>query len=188
MADTVGIPALIWDAPDNPPEGSGYVLLWRSYSESPMVNSVPAYLDRHGDRLRARYIEFIHDLGESIFAGKSIAEHLDSGKGFSFWWMTHLAEKSPFKSRGIFNCLRLLALEEMLKEKGVTRVSLVCSDRNLIEAIRRTCRSLGIDFLKNALRYQIQPWSLKRFYKGLPYILQGILSLRHLVPRWRLRE
>ena len=61
-------------------------------------------------------MKFIHELGESKFKGKRIVDYLDVGDGFSIWWMTLLAEKNPLKSPCIYDCIRLLALEEIFKE------------------------------------------------------------------------
>lgn len=33
--------------------------------------------------------------------------------GYNLWWMSLVTEKSPVKSTKIFDCLRLLALEEI---------------------------------------------------------------------------
>jgi surface carbohydrate biosynthesis protein (TIGR04326 family) len=105
---------VVWDQAQMPPAGTGAVLCWRSYAHGGSVSSVPRYLEAHADRIRSKYLAFIHDLGESLVAGRRVIDHLDFGDGFSYWWMTTIAEKSPLKSSRIYDCLRMFALEEML--------------------------------------------------------------------------
>ena len=86
-------------APDSaPPETSEQIWCWRSYTQGALASSVPRYVEDHAEHVRAKYQAFIHDLGQRRIAGKRVVDHLDMGEGFSFWWMTLLAEKSPFKS------------------------------------------------------------------------------------------
>lgn len=178
----------VWDDDGIPVDATGAVLYWRSYAEDTSGISVPRYLEEHADRLRAKYIGFIHDLGEHRIAGKRVVEHLALADGFSFWWMTQLSEKSPFKSPRLFGCLRLLALEEILLEKKPRQLVLNSPDRDLGLAIRNMCRSLHIGFSWRSTGTHREKWSLRRLYLSLPYAIQGLLSLRHLVPRWPLRN
>src|SRR5262245_37597879 len=112
MADSV----VLWDRDGDPPAAQRHVIYWRRYSHDASSASVPRFLEDRAEHFRARYLAFIHDLGQTQLGGKRVVDHLDIGDGFSLWWMTHLAEKSPYKSPRIYECLRLLALEEMLTE------------------------------------------------------------------------
>lgn len=187
-AATVTASVIVWDRNDNPPAAMGEVLCWRSYADGSSGGSVPRYLETHAERLRAKYLAFIHDLGESHIGGKRIVEHLDLGDGFSFWWMTQLSEKSPFKSPQIYGCLRLMALEEILLEKKPSELTLDSSDRDLAQAVRRLCQNLRINFIWRVGKRPKQKWSLRNVYRALPQSMQGLISLRHLVLRWPLRR
>lgn len=184
----VSVSVVVWALRGEPPADAGDVLLWQGYADGSGVQSVPRYLEAHAKRLRSRYLEFIHDLGERQINGKSVAEHLDLGDGFSFWWMTHLAEKSPFKSPQLYDCLRLMALEEILVERGPSRLALHGVERDLAEAIEAMCRNLGIGFVWHFASRPKSKWSLRRIYLALPHPVQGLISLRHLVMKWPLRR
>lgn len=179
---------IVWDQKNDPPDAIGEVLCWRSYAHRDLIPSVPRYLEDHAERLRAKYLAFIHDLGESRIDGKRVVDHLNLGDGFSFWWVTQLAEKSTFKSPRIYGCLRLMALEEILLERKPSELILISSDRDLAQAIGRLCQNLRINFVWQAGRQYKQKWSLRRLYRALPYPIQGLISLRHLVIRWPLRK
>lgn len=166
------------------------VLIWNSYAAEAPAASVPAYLEQHGERLRARYLAFVHDLGESVVAGRRLVDHFRQRDGFSYWWMNRVAEKSPFKSTRVFDCLRLLALEEMLSERAVARVTLQSSDGDLASAIRRLCENMGasFDWRRAEKQASASPVSTRRVYDALPHWLQGFLSFRHLLLRWPFRS
>jgi len=185
---TGDFPLLIWDQKGDPPIGAGLTLCWQSYAQGERLDSVPRYLEAHAERLRSKYLEFIHDLGEHRIAGKRVIDHLDEGEGFSFWWMTQLAEKSPFKSPRMYDCLRLLALEELLAELSPGGVTLASADPGLAGAMRRLCENLGLKFWHRAMRASKRAWSLRRCYEALPFPMKGLLSLRHPLSRWVLRR
>jgi surface carbohydrate biosynthesis protein (TIGR04326 family) len=177
---------LVWDQKGEPPCVPERVLCWQSYAHGNSVCSVPRHLEAHAERIRSKYLAFIHELGESLIAGKRVVDHLDLGGGFSLWWMTTIAEKSPLKSPRIYDCLRMFALEEMVAERRPSNLTLVSSDRSLAQALQAMCRKLGIGFSWQR-RDSRQKWSLRRAYLALPYALKALVSLRHVVMRWPLR-
>lgn len=184
----MSVSVVVWTLQGEPPADAGDVLLWQGYADGSGVQSVPRYLEAHAKRLRSSYLEFIHDLGEQRINGKRVVEHLDLGDGFSFWWMTRLAEKSPFKSPKLYGCLRLMALEEILVERRPSRLVLHGAERDLAEAIEIMCRNLGIGFVRHCASPAKRQWSLRGIYLGLPHPVQGLISLRHLVMKWPLRR
>lgn len=179
----------LWDEQSDPKERANEVWCWRSYASGDRVVSVPRYLEDHAERLRARYLAFIHDLGDRRISGQRVVDHLERNAGFSYWWMTQLAEKSPFKSPRIYCCLRLLALEEMLRARPPSALTLVSADRELGLAIRKLCENFGIVFIHSRPKRSPTKWSLRRVYNALPFPMQGAISMaRHLAGRWHLRR
>jgi surface carbohydrate biosynthesis protein (TIGR04326 family) len=180
----VTAPVFVWDRKKSPTDLAGEVLYWQSYAQEDGT-SVPRYLEDHAERLRAKYLAFIQDLGEIRIGAKRLVDHLALNDGFSFWSMTLLAEKSPFKSPRIYTCLRLLALEEILRDRKPAQLILVSPDRDLARSIRILCRNLGIDFKWRLSGRFCAKWSLRRAYYALPFSLQGATSfIRYLVERW----
>jgi surface carbohydrate biosynthesis protein (TIGR04326 family) len=178
---------VVWDQAEDPPVGSDEVLCWQSYLHGDAVASVPGYLEAHAQRIRSRYLAFVHELGESRIAGRRLIDHLDAGDGYSFWWMTTIAEKSPLKSPRIYDCLRMFALEEMLAQRQVATLTLVSADPMLARTMRATCLNLNIGF-RWQQRGRRPRLTLRRVYELLPYALKALLSLRHVAMRWPLRK
>ena len=108
---------LIWDAVDNLPSVKDDVVFWRSYNtlESETIFSIPKLVEENADKLREKYLALIHDLGESKIKGRRVVDHLEIRPGFSYWWMTLLAEKCNFaKSPQIDNTIK----HEVRKKKS----------------------------------------------------------------------
>ncbi|TAK90634.1 MAG: hypothetical protein EPO06_08450 [Burkholderiaceae bacterium] len=182
-------PAIIWDAASEPPAHAGAVYRWNGYDEAHSMYSVLRYVEAHGDRLRQKYIGFIHELGEAQIKNRRLVEHLGIGNGLSLWWMSLLAEMSAFKSPRILDCLRLLALEEMLLERRPADVILASADKRLAEAIRFLCKSLGIRFKWQVEKKVRQTSVLRALYARCPSTLQALIYLaRYLLTRWPLRK
>jgi surface carbohydrate biosynthesis protein (TIGR04326 family) len=185
--DDTGSTLLIWDRAEAAPRDA-QVLCWRSYERGAAISSLPEYLELHGERVRARYLAFIDSLAERRMAGRRIVDHLAQTDGYSFWWMTLLVEKSPFKSPRIYDCLRLIALEEIMRARNPRRLVLVSADRALAAAIRRLTVSAGIEFRWQRVGDSSRGWSVRGLYAALPSPIKGLLSLRHYLQRWPLRR
>jgi surface carbohydrate biosynthesis protein (TIGR04326 family) len=109
---------LIWDADGEPPVGDWTTLLWRSYDTKGRkdVISIPQLVEDNAESLRARYLAWIYELGETKVKKKRIVDHLEIRPGFSYWWMTLLAQKCTYASSpNIYHAIRLLACEHVCK-------------------------------------------------------------------------
>ncbi|RHX86326.1 TIGR04326 family surface carbohydrate biosynthesis protein [Leptospira stimsonii] len=173
---------------DEEPTQKENIWYWGRYNRDRKEVSIPAYLEENSDRLRSEYITFVYDLSEATVKGVGIRRWLDFGDGFSYWWMTFLSEKSPFKSPAIYDCLRILAFEELLLIRKPIEVILESSDPSLHKSIRQLCKKLKIHFTRGSSQSGSVNYTLKNIYDALPFFVQGILSLRHLFVKWHLRK
>ena len=103
----------LWDSKADPPGNAGLVYRWNGWAEKDSVYSLFRYIEDRSERIRRKYLTWIHELGESRIDGKRLIDHLAFEDGLSYWWMTLLVEKSIYKSP-ISNAIRLLALEEIV--------------------------------------------------------------------------
>lgn len=179
---------ILWDSGCDPltQTESGY--RWDGYAESDSVLSLLRYVDINAERLRHKYLAWVHELGESRIDGKRIIDHFAFGDGLSYWWMTLLAEKSHYKSR-IADAIRLLALEEIIAEQKPEKLKLVSANRQLHQAVLGLCGEFGTEY-----QWDRQPdrqprsKSLLTIYRRLPYSFQALFALfRHAWNRWPLR-
>lgn len=86
---------ILWDCSADPSEYSGLVYSWNGYAETAFVHSLFRYVESHDERLRRKYLAWIHNLGESRIDGKRLIDHLTLQDGLSYWWLTLFAEKIP---------------------------------------------------------------------------------------------
>lgn len=181
---------IIWDSPVQPFDSSGRIYLWNGYAEKGSTHSLLQYVETHGERLRRKYIAWIHDLGESMIAGKRLIDHLAFDDGLSYWWMTLLAEKSPWKSFAIVDAIRLFALEEIIVRQKFSKLQLVSSDNTLNEVISDLCENLNIVYeWKKLSSRSLRQVGIRDLYRALPHPVQALISLvRHVWGRWPLRK
>lgn len=136
----------LWDAQAEPGAEQGIVYCWNGYAETGGKYSVLRYVEQHGERLRARYLKWIHDLGDATISGRRVIDALIVEEGFSYWWLTLLAEKSPWKSPCIKDVIRLFAVEEILATQNASSLRVVTGNRKLAITLRDYCRVQRIEF------------------------------------------
>jgi surface carbohydrate biosynthesis protein (TIGR04326 family) len=181
----------IWDQNQVPEVRDGALIYsWNGYKGSSDVEYILDYVEEHADRLRDKYLAFIHDLGEIKVSGESVIDHLILGNGLSYWWLSLFVEKSLYKSP-ITDSIRLLALEEIIIINRPSTLRLVSSNVILKNIIRDLCSSLDITFeYKRPPRvlFDNRSW-VRKFYAIMPEVLKAIIFLgRYLSQHWPLRN
>lgn len=177
---------IIWDYRQDPPKDLRNVLHWQQYVPD---ESVPFFLEKNAERLRAKYLALIYDFSQYHVKGKRVVEHLDMGDGFSFWWMTSLAEKSPFKSPRIYSCLRLMALEEILHETTPVSITLMSDDAELCRSMKLLCISKDIPFSLKKQQNGIRPKLPGLIVKAVPNTAKAFAGfIKYIIQRWPLRN
>lgn len=180
---------ILWDSSAKPSEHAGPVYTWNGYEDRGSIHSLLRYVDTHGERLRRKYLAWVHDLGESLVDGKRLIDHLAIEDGLSYWWMTLFVEQSPWKSPLIVDSIRILAFEEIVVQSRPCKLRLVSNNQGLHEVLSGLCQNLSIAYewerLPDKPRQQL---SLKRAYQALPDFVQALMSLvRYMYIRWPFR-
>lgn len=150
---------------------------WFGMNQSDGLISIPDYIELHSDRIRKKYVKFIYDLSEKKINGKNLLEAF-TFKGYSLWWMTTIVEKNLVKSPEISDCIKLIALEEIILATKPELLSLSSSKKSLQKAIADLCDEHHILFenatensapISVAKKYLVQP-----FLRGFLYILRTV--------------
>jgi len=181
---------ILWDSTVEPPKNEGEVYTWNSYMEKDSIHSLRKYVEFHGKELRRKYLSFIHDLGETKVKGKQLKAHLDTGDGFSLWWMSLLAEKSIFKTPSIDTVIRIFALEEIILQKKPEKFVLASANQSLDKVFSDFCKNLNIVYeWKRLPNSSLRKINLGRIYRALPHTAKALIILvRHAWGRWPLRK
>lgn len=183
---------LVWDADVSPPVGDWITVLWSGFEKvnDRGIISIPMLVEARADALRAHYLAWIYELGETRINGKRLVDHLDLREGFSAWWMTLLTEKCNFaKSPQIDDAIRLIAFENWATGCSFGSVVLASANQSLAEGMRSWCANMGFKFEWQRMPDKTEKLSwTKRLHKFLPHPLQALIWLvRYLAHRWSLR-
>jgi surface carbohydrate biosynthesis protein (TIGR04326 family) len=182
----------VWDAEGIPPEVDWTVVLWRGFAESACqsVVAIPKLVEDNADVLKARYLAWIYDLGEKRIDGKRLVDHLQLRQGFSYWWMTAIAQKFTYAgSPHITDAIRLMAFDTWATEHTFGRVVLTSSNRPLAACMRLWCARLGVEFdWRRSPTQAVHVSLVRRAYQASPHALRAIAQfVFYFVDRWPLR-
>jgi surface carbohydrate biosynthesis protein (TIGR04326 family) len=161
----MGVISIIDDSSSYNVSNSQYIIYWNTGKSGNGKTSINEYIQNNSIVIRNKYVSFINQFDKSIVGGKTILEHLDIGDGYNLWWMSTLFEKSPFKSPGIYNCLKLIALELVLSDLSYNSVCLYSRDKLLIESVDILCKDLGLLFccIQPVSKSKVEGKNFKRF-------------------------
>jgi surface carbohydrate biosynthesis protein (TIGR04326 family) len=168
---------LLWDCSAEAPADTGLTYRWNGYVETGAVFSLLRYVEAHGERLRGKYLEWIHAMGEGVIDGRRLADHMVLKNGLSYWWMTLFAEKNPWKSPAIVDAIRLFALEDIVQEKRPARLRLVSPNRALDQVISTLCRELNIEYEWQCAQQPARMTGLRGLVRSLPQPLRAAAAL-----------
>jgi surface carbohydrate biosynthesis protein (TIGR04326 family) len=183
---------LVWDAEDAAPRGDWTPVLWRSYGNGEKLTySIPRIVEEKADELRNCYLDWIYDIGELRIKGKRVVDHLELRAGFSYWWMTLIAEKSnAYKSPWITDALKMLALESLVADHSISKIIIASNNKPLIKTFQRWCSNNSLLFEMRLLqKHKVSESRLKMIYHLFPHPVQAIISLiHHIYQRWPLKQ
>ena len=69
--------------------------------------AIPLKVEEQVLELKDDYLSWVHDFGQIQVNGKTVTEHFQVFENLSFWPMTFLAEKSPYKCPAIYRIFKL---------------------------------------------------------------------------------
>ncbi len=173
---------IIWDN-ETPPTFSKHfnMLLWNSYGfeDYPDAISIPKIIERFSQEFRSRYLFWVYEIGETKIKEKSLVDHLELQKRFSFWWMTAIAEKNNYaKSPQITDAIRLYALEKLINENKINSLELITCNKYLLKSIKLMSSRYKINLKYKLNKLPERKYSkFKSIYNFLPNILRAFFWL-----------
>ena len=176
----------IWDSKSPAPKNNWTTLLWNQNAskEDPNQLAVVDLVENNSEELRARYLAWIYDLGESKINGKRIIDHLSLRPGFSYWWTTSLTQK--FNCSGtsqINNSIKALALESFFLEGNIKNVVLNSDNIILADVIRSFCQKKNINFKFHKIKSSQKITHSNLLLKLLPGSITALIYLFRYVFR-----
>jgi surface carbohydrate biosynthesis protein (TIGR04326 family) len=171
-------------------EDTGVVVSWSDMVVSSGIISLPAKTEEQMASLKLEFLRWLHELGKAEVDGQSLVSHLRIFDNLSFWWLTSVAEKSPFLCGSIFRIFKLRVLEKIYADKQCQRLVYRGNSKPLHSVLKAWSFDLNHS-------YKWVPSSIdssvrsndgfgKKLIRKSPYFLQGITWLiKKWVDRWR---
>jgi surface carbohydrate biosynthesis protein (TIGR04326 family) len=181
---------LIWDAESVPDAGYDLAVLWRGFEDvnagsfgersqrGQRVVSISRLVEDGSDELRARYLAWVHALGETSVHGRTIAEHLLIRPNLSYWWMASPAQKFSISATSLVpDAIKMLALEKHLANENALTVVLHSSNARLAECLAAYCKGMRrrFDWQRPTLSEAVAP-ARNSVYRRLPPMLRAVIS------------
>lgn len=172
---------VIWDEGGYPTFEADKKILWRNFNvgNDPSIISISKIVEDNASGLRSKYLSWLYDLGTTEIRGKRIIDYLEIRPGFSFWWMTLLAQRTnAFESRYILDVVKLMALEDLTNQfPALKSIQLVSNNKKLIISLKEFAKVKGYNFQLSPPPFSSRGDSFKPIYRRLPYTLQALLYL-----------
>jgi surface carbohydrate biosynthesis protein (TIGR04326 family) len=194
----------LWDDKSPPKDFKelNYIYWNKSFSSQNSSFSISDILEKNSDKFKSNYLEFVLKLGLSKNKDESVIDILELKPGFSYWWMTLIAEKSNWaKSPQINNILKLMVLEDWLNNNECSTLFINTSDFELFKSLGQLCQSKGIKLIdlkkKNFIFSQIKVifrnkffyllysfiWLSREIFFSLPFALTKTFPAKNLYPK-----
>ncbi len=134
----------IWAVDTPPPVGPG-VILWKGYEQRAGQIALLRMIDEGRGSFRARFLDWLDQIGRLDVRGRSIIDRLQVADGLSYWWLTRVAECNYLASNSFLNVIRVMALEEIIRNERPSTVRLVGGTRSIRRSIQELCRSADVE-------------------------------------------
>ena len=179
---------LLWDSDGILPSTNDYVVLWNSFSVPGSIHpsiSIPEYVEEHSDRLRARFLGFVHDVGNSHSGTKTVLEHLQIRPTFSYWWLTLFASKRWHPDSHIIEAVKFIALEEILTDLKYLEISVQSENASLHSLVGQLAHNL-LNQTATKPTHQFRIFKLihiaRHILRASATLMRQIVVLRNVVP------
>lgn len=137
--------------------------------------SIPDYVEANSNRLRDKYLNFINDIGGQTLGRCRVNDELLLYKGHSLWWMSTIVEKNLVKTPAISDCIKLLALEEILIRERPSQLEIYTNNSDVLKSIRGLVKTLNIQIVVS--RCKSGKPLIERFKDLVPLFVKGIFYL-----------
>ena len=168
--------------------GEGAPLWWDRRDVPEGHLSVPELLEQDLPRIRAELVAWVYELGRLDIGGQELQERLKAGDALSMWWCSLLFEKHPKMLPGLYEALKLRALELYLEKTACTELHLHGADAKLSASLAGFCRArkLCFSFVDCPAASSEAGGGLARLYYSLPAPCKAVLRFFHWL--WKVKR
>ena len=178
------------DQISNKVEDASLIVSWGDMVVRPGIISLPQKTEEQASSLKEEYLRWIYDFGQSELNGQSLVFYLKIFDNLSFWWLTSIAEKSPFLCKSIFQIFKLRTLEKIYSDNHCQTLVYQGNNKTLHSVLRTWFMELGHPYkwipVSSNRPIGSTASSNKTLIQKSPYILQGFAwIIKRWFERWR---
>jgi len=156
--------------------------LWDSYNTHTGTMSIPSILEQRAEELRTEYLEWSSSFAIDKISGNftTLLAFLSTEilNGGSYWWQTLIADKSPYKSKSIYDVLKLRVLEKIYLEDNFESLIYKGNDKKIAKVLNLWLNKLGHQFRwEKSAKNNSYKLNFKLLYRRLPKLLQSCCYL-----------
>lgn len=122
---------------------------WNSLIKS--KNSIDFLLDKNKKKIKDKYLSII----EEIVRNNKIKNNYFFYNGISLDELSLISEKNPFKSYRIYDCLKLLVLEDLIKKNKVKKITYFGSSVKLGLSLKELSHNLNLKYSQNINKVEL---------------------------------
>ncbi len=181
---------ILLDSVVNKNEDTGVIVSWNDMVVSSGIISLPAKTEEQTVDLKREFLRWVHELGQVEVKGRSLVSHLKIFDNLSFWWLTSVAEKSPFLCESIFQVFKMITLEKIYADENCQGLIYHGNNKPLHSTLKTWSQNLGHSYnwvpsSPNSLTKSNDGFG-RKIVRRLPHLIQGIAWLiKKWFDRWR---
>tara|TARA_B110000858_G_scaffold88591_1_gene102266 strand:- start:3139 stop:4974 length:1836 start_codon:yes stop_codon:yes gene_type:complete len=118
------------------------VYYWNGFKQSKYY--INDYIEKNKIEIRNKYLSFIENIDTKYNNNNKIKAIFGVDNFHSLWEMSSIYEKCPNKSLVINDCIKLIALEEILIIEKPDIVKLISNDTKIYKSIKNLCEENNI--------------------------------------------
>jgi surface carbohydrate biosynthesis protein (TIGR04326 family) len=140
-------------------------------SEAFIENSLDTILNKNKLKIKRKYLEVI----DSIIKKNENYYSYFSFLGINLLELSLINEKNPYKSKNIYNSLKLLALEDFIINNRIKKINYFGSQKNICLSIKDLCWNLKVQYKKEFI-LEFNKIKLVYFLEGIYLFIFFILK------------
>ena len=134
-------------------------------------NSLDTILDKNKLKIKRKYLEVI----DSIIKKNKNNYSYFSFHGINLLELSLINEKNPYKSKNIYNSLKLLALEDYIINNRIKKINYFGSQKNVCLSIKDLCLNLKVQYKKRFI-LEFKKIEFFYFFEGIYLFIFFILK------------
>ena len=149
-------------------------ILWSDRKNNTNQISVLNYVEHNSEEIKKKFCDLVDNLSIFMQDQKKIFNNLNLDYGYNFFWSSDFYEKSFYKSPEIINQIKLIALQEILKNLRVKKLIININSKIDTDSVVQLCKDLEINYENKIKKISINIINFKKILYPLITVIKFI--------------